>query len=159
MYLSDKDILEEMRKGNLSITPFNPDHLTPNGYDLSISIYEEKEQNYVKYTLFKLNPNDFIKIGSIETITLGKDLIGFMFLRSKYSREGLTGNFAVIDAGFSGQIKASLKHNGDKSITIEPLDGVIHLVIARLENPASQPYGGKKSHYQYQKAETVSALQ
>ncbi|MEM4114527.1 MAG: dCTP deaminase [Saccharolobus sp.] len=159
MYLSDKDILEEMRKGNLSITPFNPDHLTPNGYDLSILIYDELEQTYRNYNLFLVNPNDFIKVGSLETITLGKDLIGFMFLRSKYSREGLTGNFAVIDAGFSGQIKASIKHNGDKPITLEPLDGVIHLVIARLENPASQPYGGKKSHYQYQKVEAVSALQ
>lgn len=36
MLLSDRDILEEMRNGNIIIEPFEPERLQPNGYDISV---------------------------------------------------------------------------------------------------------------------------
>lgn len=37
MYLTDKKIIEELEKGNIEIDPFNPEHLNPNSYDLTLS--------------------------------------------------------------------------------------------------------------------------
>jgi dCTP deaminase len=36
MLLSDRDILEEMKNGNIIIEPFDPTRLQPNGYDISV---------------------------------------------------------------------------------------------------------------------------
>jgi len=36
MLLSDRDILEELRNGNIIIEPFDPARLQPNGYDISV---------------------------------------------------------------------------------------------------------------------------
>ena len=37
MILSDKDIKRCIKKGEISIEPFNLENMTPNGYDLTIN--------------------------------------------------------------------------------------------------------------------------
>ena len=158
MYLSDFDIKREMKNGNIEITPFTEDHLTPNGYDLSILIEKPVYKSepisdvFLKYDKYTLKPGDGVRIKSIETIHLGNGFIGFMYLRSRYSRNGIYGSFAVIDSGFNGVIMAYIKNESDKPVEILPKDGVIHLVIAKLESKSEHPYGStEKSHFQNQK--------
>lgn len=158
MYLSDKDIKREIKNGNISIEPFNADHLTPNGYDLSILIekpvfnYEPIKDVFSKYDKYTIKPNKGVRIKSIENVHLGNGFIGFMFLRSRYSRNGIFASLAVIDSGYNGRIIAFIKNESDKPIDIIPNNGVIHLVIAKLESRSEHPYGStEKSHFQNQK--------
>lgn len=158
MYLSDVDIKREIKSGNIAIEPFNAEHLTPNGYDLSILIEKPVSKDepikdvFLEYDKYTIKPNEGIRIKSIENVRLGNGFIGFMYLRSKYSRNGVFASFAVIDSGYDGKIIAFIKNESDKPIDIVPNDGVIHLVIAKLENLSEYPYGStNKSHFQNQK--------
>jgi dCTP deaminase len=151
MYLSDYDIKREIEKGNVSLDPFTEEHLTPNGYDLSVLIYDKLKNDFVELDKYVLNPNEGVQIKSIENIHLGNGFIGFMYLRSRYSRNGVYGSFAVIDSGFNGKIIAYIKNESDKPIEILPKDGVVHLVIAKLKTKSEHPYGStEKSHFQNQ---------
>ena len=57
--LSDQDIIDQLLKNKISIEPFHENHLTPNGYDLSINrykaiVYEEVEYEKPKVILQKI---------------------------------------------------------------------------------------------------------
>lgn len=158
MYLSDTNIEQEIKNGNISIEPFNVDHLTPNGYDLSILIEKPVSKDepikdvFLKYDKYTIKPNEGIRIKSIENVRFGNGFIGFMYLRSRYSRNGMFSSFAVIDSGYNGRIIAFIKNESSEPIDIIPNDGVIHLVIAKLKTPSEHPYGSTdKSHFQNQK--------
>jgi len=137
------------------IAPFNEAQLTPNGYDLKI-----EEVSFSKYTgndfekpvsNFYLKPNDFIKVKTLETLKMPNDVVAFMYLRSRYTRQGLLGLFAVVDAGFNGKIIASLKNVSNTSIELKLDEGVIHIVFEQMDNPSMIPYGTtENSHFQNQ---------
>jgi deoxycytidine triphosphate deaminase len=154
MFLSDKDILNEIKKGNLKIESFDKERLTSNGYDLSISEISKNEANVFEKTneFITIDKDELIKVKTLETITLGENIVAFMYLRSRYTREGLLGMFAVVDAGFNGKIIASIKNLSGTMKTIKAFDGVIHIVFAKLQTKAEHPYGStEKSHFQNQK--------
>lgn len=148
MYLSDKNILEEIEKGNLSIIPFNKEHLTPNGYDLEVEIDDIPSC----IDSYMIEPNKMFKIKTKEEVHLGSNIIAFMYLRSRYTRQGLIGLFAVVDAGFNGKLIATIKNLSDSNIELNLKEGVVHIVFAYLKDKATNPYGSTdKSHFQNQK--------
>lgn len=148
MYLSDKNILEEIEKGNLSISPFNKEHLTPNGYDLEIEIDDIPSC----IDSYMIESNKMFKIKTKEEVHLGSNIIAFMYLRSRYTRQGLIGLFAVVDAGFNGKLIATIKNLSDSNIELNLKEGVVHIVFAYLKDKATNPYGSTdKSHFQNQK--------
>lgn len=152
MYLSDTNIAMEIEKKNLLFEPFIKDSLTSNGYDLKIEV--DMTSPYLKEQMktYPLQPNELIKVKSIETIGLGPDIIGFMYLRSRYTRQGLIGIFAVVDAGFHGKIIATIKNLSNVPVDINLSEGVIHIVFSYLKDRATTPYGStEKSHFQNQK--------
>ena len=152
--MSDFDIKREIESGNISIEPFNESHLTSNGYDLSVLIEKESNSNdeFKEANKYTINSGEGVRVKSIENIHIGNGFVGTMYLRSRYSRNGLFGSFAVIDSGFNGKIIAFIKNESSQPIDIMAKNGVIHLVISRLENKSEHPYGStKKSHFQNQK--------
>lgn len=152
MYLSDTNIKKEIEEGNLKFEPFDKESLTPNGYDLKIEV--DTLSYYLKDQMkrYSLQPNEIIKVKSIETIGLGPNIIGFMYLRSRYTRQGLLGMFAVVDAGFNGKIIATIKNLSNVPVDINLSEGVIHIVFSYLKDKATNPYGStEKSHFQNQK--------
>jgi dCTP deaminase len=147
--LSDKNILEEIEKGRLKIDPFNKEHLTSNGYDLSVFV--QNENDFKETDEFLIKPMQFCKLKTIESIEMPDDIIGLLYLRSKYSRNGLIGMFAVVDAGFKGRLFVSVKNLATEDIVLKPKEGVIHIIFDRLESKAKTPYGiTNKSHFQNQ---------
>jgi len=145
--LSDKNILDEIQSGRLKISPFNSDRLTSNGYDLSVLVEDGNEFKDLDEIVIK--PNEFRILKTIEEIEMPDDIIGLLYLRSRYSRNGLVGMFAVVDAGYKGRLFVSVKNLGDKEIVLKPKEGVIHIIFERLESKAQTPYGTtEKSHFQ-----------
>lgn len=151
MFLSDSDILALMKSSQLGIHPFRQEQLTPNGYDLRIAPTGDVRAAHEVVGELVLAPDGFAKVKTQETIYIGNGYVAFMLLRSRYSRNGLMGNFAVIDSGFRGVIHASLKNVSDTDIAIKLDEGVIHLVVARLTSKSMHPYGSDAhSHFQNQ---------
>ena len=57
MALSDKKILEEMKKGDIIITPFHEDNLSTSSYDVALGEYyfaERKNTNTVYLSLIHI---------------------------------------------------------------------------------------------------------
>lgn len=145
--LSDKNILDEIKTERLKINPFNNNHLTSNGYDLSVFIPDEND--FKEVDEFIIKPGEFYQLKTIEELEIPDDIIGLMYLRSRYSRNGLIGMFAVVDAGYKGRLFVSVKNLGDKEIVLKPKEGVIHIIFERLESKSQTPYGTtEKSHFQ-----------
>ena len=145
--LSDKNILDEIQSGRLKITPFTSNYLTSNWYDLSVFV--EDGNDFKDVDEFVMKPGEFRRLKTIEEIAMPDDIIGLMYLRSRYSRNGLVGMFAVVDAGYKGRLFVSVKNLGDKDIVLKPKEGVIHIIFERLESEAQTPYGTtEKSHFQ-----------
>jgi dCTP deaminase len=64
MALSDRKILEEMKKGDIVIQPFNPKNLATSSYDVTLGEYYFREQkpNYYlnHYNIFNKNHTDYV---------------------------------------------------------------------------------------------------
>jgi len=60
MALSDKRILEEMKKGNIFIEPFQKENLATSSYDVSLGewYFREQRQNFDVYNPFDKNQTD-----------------------------------------------------------------------------------------------------
>ena len=145
--LSDKNILDEIKSGRLKINPFDNSHLTSNGYDLSVFV--PGGNDFKEVNEFIIKPGEFYQLKTIEELEMPDDIIGLMYLRSRYSRNGLIGIFAVVDAGYKGRLFVSVKNLGDKEIILKPKEGVIHIIFERLESKSQTPYGTtEKSHFQ-----------
>jgi len=148
--LSDKNILDEIKTGRLKINPFNYNYLTSNGYDLSVFVPDGND--FKEVDEFIIKPGEFYQLKTIEELEMPDDIIGLMYLRSRYSRNGLVGMFAVVDAGYKGRLFVSVKNLGNKDIVLKPKGGVIHIIFERLESKSQTPYGTtEKSHFQNMK--------
>ena len=116
MILTGSQILREMEKGNISISPFSKENLNPNSYNLTLSdrllILEEPLDIRVKTAGRELiipdegiilQPNRVYLASTLE-YTETKCFIPILYGRSSLSRLGLsihsTGGFG--DAGFKG---------------------------------------------------------
>ncbi|MGI0141943.1 MAG: dCTP deaminase [Candidatus Micrarchaeales archaeon] len=154
MFLSDKDIKEliQRKEDPLAIKPYNEARLTPNGYDMSIEVIDAEGKTIATST-YEIKPNELIRVKTVETIETPNGHMGIMLLRSRYTRQGLLGLFAVIDSGFKGVIKASIKNLSSETIPIKLDDGVIHLILATMSSGSEVPYGtsAEKHHWQNQK--------
>ncbi|MDE1825689.1 MAG: hypothetical protein KGH61_03755 [Candidatus Micrarchaeota archaeon] len=153
MYLSDRHIKELMARleDPLRISPYSEERLTPNGYDVSIEVVD-KEGKMLADKEYEIAPGELIRVKSIETLEVPSGYIGFMLLRSRFTRQGLLGLFGVIDSGFKGKIHASIKNLSDSPIQIKLDEGVIHMVLATMSSESQVPYGtAHKHHWQHQK--------
>lgn len=153
MFLSDKDIKQMMERQNdpLGIKPYNEAQLTPNGYDMTIEVLDSAG-NPIPGETYEIKPGELIKVKSLETLETPNGYMALMLLRSRYTRQGLLGLFAVIDSGFKGKIMASIKNLSDQTITIKLKEGVIHTIWAQMSSGSEVPYGTtEKHHWQNQK--------
>ncbi len=128
--LCDKEILEQQKKGEINITPFEASCLTPAGYDLRSS-----NESVIKPKQYKL-------IATLETVALGLKLTASLHIRSSLAREGIIGSFAIVDPGFNGQLTLSLCNVGDKAILIRTAEPVVQIVFHKLGRPARKGYSG-----------------
>ncbi len=150
MILSDGEILKLVRDGELVIEPFDPSCLSPNGIDLRLGSQIAKLKpgkspkesfELIEGEEFRLEPRSQVLVHTLEYVKLPPYLMAFIQLRSTYARLGLTLPPTVVDAGFEGQLTVALTV-GEIPVTLKKGDRFLHLIFARLSQPAEKPYRG-----------------
>jgi len=179
MILSDKDILEYLKKGFIEITPFREKNLQPASYDLTLGYhfitFESKNEHIIdikskeslkriKKEIYLKNENDFIIIKpksfvlatTIETIYINEKISAFLSGRSSIGRLGLfIENAGWIDSGFKGQITLELFNANDFPIKLYPNVRICQIIFIENKTECINAYNGK---YQNQKNTTLSRI-
>ncbi len=128
--LSDEEILEHLKSGEIKMTPFEISCLNPAGYDLRSS------------SEVVMKPKQYELTATLETVELGSAVMASLHVRSSLAREGIIGSFAVVDPGFRGQLTLNLHNVGEKEITIRQGEPMVQIVFHKLGGPARKSYSG-----------------
>ena len=128
--LSDEEILEHLKNGEIKIAPFKTSCLNPAGYDLRSS------------SEVVIKPKQYELTATLETVELGLKVTASLHIRSSLAREGVIGSFAVVDPGFRGQLTLNLHNVGEKEITIKGGESIVQIVFHKLGGSARKGYGG-----------------
>ena len=150
--LSDSDIEKSIKNCELSIEPFNPKNLTPNGYDLSIDeIYIKKTQQHIKQGVITIPPFSWFAISTKEYVKMGPIITSQLWIRSSYARKGIIASFGKVDAGFEGTLTISCFNSNDEEIDIPIGDRFCQIVFEKLSSEPNALYSERSGSYQNQK--------
>lgn len=129
--LSDIEILSEIGKKGIIITPFSKMRVTPAGYDLSSQSEVEIKSKEQKLLI------------TLESVQLCDRVLATIHLKSSLCREGIVGSFAIIDPGFRGQLTLSLFNAGSSHVHIDKEEPIVQIVFYQTGEPSLNPYKGK----------------
>ena len=180
MLLSDRDLVSEIKAGDLALEPFEPALMQPSSIDVRLDRFFRVFNNHL-YThidpaeqqddltaqvevvdgeAFVLHPGEFVLASTLEVITLGDQLAGRLEGKSSLGRLGLLTHSTAgfIDPGFSGHVTLELSNVANLPIKLWPGMKIGQLCIFRLSSPAEHPYGSAVygSRYQGQRGPTPS---
>ncbi|KAA0003796.1 MAG: dCTP deaminase [Thermoplasmata archaeon] len=136
--LSDKDIKRCIKKGEISIEPFNPENMTPNGYDLTIK--EIMVNGEIKKDA-TIPPLTWFAIGTAEYIKL-HNKTAQLWIRSSYARKGILSSFGKVDAGFEGTLTLSCFNTREK-IHLSQGERFCQIVFEEISSLPKKSYCGK----------------
>ena len=102
--LSDKSIIELVKKEQIIIDPFNNENLTPNGYDLTVEEIEIPEKQKRTKEKLSIPPGERFAISTKEVISCGENYCAQLWLRTSWARKGIICSFGKIDSGFKGNL-------------------------------------------------------
>lgn len=180
MILSDRDILQAIIDGRISIEPFDKSDVQPSSVDLHVDRYFRTFQNHrypfidVKKPMegltsmvevaeeeaFILHPGEFVLGSTGEYVKLPDDLVARLEGKSSLGRLGLLihSTAGYVDPGFEGHLTLELSNVANLPITIYPGMKIGQISFFRLSSPAENPYGSKQvgSKYQGQRGPTAS---
>jgi dCTP deaminase len=128
--LSDEEILEHLKNGEVKLEPFELSCLNPAGYDLRA------------FKDVVLKPKQYELVATLETVELGLTVTAFMYIRSSLAREGVIGSFAVVDPGFRGQLTLNLHNVSENEVKLEKGEQIVQIVFHKLEGTAKKGYSG-----------------
>ncbi len=166
MILTKKEVLKEVKRGRIKITPFSKKNLGPASYDLTLDnkfrefkcdkIIDIKENaNYKKHTKkFKadsvvLNPNEFVLGVTKERIKLPKNICAFLSGRSRFARLGLavhvTANF--VQPNVNNVQVLEIRNLGEMPVKLFANVKVCQIIFCRTEGKAKYKglFGKQKS--------------
>lgn len=166
MFLSDKDVLLEMEKGNITIEPYDRKWLGPNSYDLHLAnkfkrykwnrkfhgengvvIFDPIDITKETFEMVEdtfpsiIKSGEMINIVTEETIGVRNDILGIMSARSNLARSPITLYFSLLtDTGFVGHLSAKLVNNCPYEIVLQPNLRICQLMFAKTINPVDISY-------------------
>ena len=150
--LSDKDIEHSIADDELGIEPFNPKHLTPNGYDLTIEeVFIRKTEQHIKDGMATIPPQTWFAISTKEFVKMGPHITSQLWIRSSYARKGIMASFGKVDAGFHGTLTISCFNANDAPIDIPIGDRFCQIIFEQLSSAPSELYEQKSGTYQNQR--------
>jgi dCTP deaminase len=150
--LSDKDIEISIEKNELDIEPYNPNNLTPNGYDLSIDeIYIRKTDQHMKEGIVTIPALTWFAISTKEFVKMGPKITSQLWIRSSYARKGIMASFGKVDAGFNGTLTIGCFNSNNKEIKIPIGDRFCQIVFENLSTMPTELYDKKSGNYQNQR--------
>ncbi|MEM0492445.1 MAG: dCTP deaminase [Candidatus Thermoplasmatota archaeon] len=158
--LSDKDIEKYLENKSITIEPFVKKNLTPNGYDLTVDeVYIRKNNQTIKEGNAVIPALTWFAVSTRESIDMGSDLTGQLWLRSSYARKGIMATFGKVDAGFRGTLTLSCFNANDTPTEVSIGDRFCQIVFERLESIPSELYEKKSGSYQNQHGVTLQKIE
>lgn len=156
--LSDKNIRELIRNGELSIEPFVEKNLTPNGYDLTIDeIYIKKTDQHINDGIAKIPPLTWFAVSTREFVKMGAKVVSQLWIRSSYARKGIIASFGKVDAGFHGTLTISCFNASHEEVEIPIGDRFCQIVFEELSSKPEELYENRSGNYQNQRGIKLSA--
>lgn len=180
MLLSDRDLISELKSGQLQLEPFEPELVQPSSIDVRLDrwfrVFNNTRYTHIDPSVrqddltsivevpqgqpFVLHPGEFVLASTLEIITLGDQLAGRLEGKSSLGRLGLLTHSTAgfIDPGFSGHVTLELSNVANLPIMLWPGMRIGQLCMFRLSSPAEHPYGSAVygSRYQGQRGPTAS---
>jgi dCTP deaminase len=178
--LSDRDLVSEIKSGQLGLDPFEPSLVQPSSIDVRLDRLFRVFNNHL-YThidpserqddlttlvevadgeAFILHPGEFVLASTLETVSLGHQLAARLEGKSSLGRLGLLvhSTAGFIDPGFCGHVTLELSNVASLPIRLWPGMKIGHICVLRLSSPAEHPYGSAVygSRYQGQRGPTAS---
>lgn len=157
--LSDRDILEHIKNGQIIIENYSDSSLTPNGYDLRISevsIPGCKEE--IKCGVAVIPPKSMFYVSTVERIELPGSICAQLWLRTSWIRKGILSGLGKVDAGFCGTLTFMGYNVSNNEIELKIEDRFVQIVFETLLSPASLTYEKRSGNYQGQNGITLSPV-
>ncbi|HTZ41781.1 MAG TPA: dCTP deaminase [Candidatus Omnitrophota bacterium] len=162
MFLSDRDILEAIKKGDIQIEPFENKNVQPGSIDLTLDdgfkilddsherggvIEFDEEPFYLDRTgSFILSAGQFALGTTLEYITLAPNIVASVQGRSSIGRRGLfIQNAGWIDPGFEGTLTLELYNPNRLGMRLKPGMRICQVFFGYTKTSAEHPYQGKYS--------------
>jgi dCTP deaminase len=150
--LSDTDIENLIESRELSIEPFDPKNLTPNGYDLSVDeVYIKKSDTKIKEGTALIPPMTWFVVSTKEFVKIGEQVTSQLWIRSSYARKGVIASFGKVDAGFHGTLTISCFNSNDEELLLPIGDRFCQIVFECLSSKPSALYNEKSGRYHNQR--------
>lgn len=172
--LTKNQILERVKKGEIGFTP-NLDifqlqehsvdlrlgftfmipkawHLTSRGREpLDILHFDKQNHQYFDVVeleekqYFDLLPQEYILIGTLESIRIPKDLMAVLYPRSSTNRKGLSLDLTgIVDSGYEGQLTLPVRNNTrSQTVRLYPGERLCQIVFEELVEPIAEPKPSK----------------
>ena len=154
--LSDGDIEQALKSGELGIEPFVQKNLTPNGYDLSIDeVYLRTTDEHIKEGVAVIPALTWFAISTKEFVKMGPQITSQLWIRSSYARKGIMASFGKVDAGFHGTLTFGCFNASDKQVEIPIGDRFCQIVFEHLEQTPKALYHERSGTYQNQRGVTL----
>ncbi|MCL4392759.1 dCTP deaminase [Patescibacteria group bacterium] len=179
MVLSDKDIQENIEKGEIVIKPFNKESLQPSSYDLHLSskfiIFDNYTKEYIDVKsndefgkliditdkgYFIIHPGEFVLGATIEYVKIPSFLVARIEGKSSLGRLGLIihATAGYVDPGFEGTLTLEITNLSRLPIKIYPDMKIAQLAFQKMLSIPSKLYGEYNNKYQGQIDPTSSKL-
>jgi dCTP deaminase len=156
--LSDADIFEALRRGDLRVEPFREEALTPNGLDLRIAevLVPDRSPEPVRQGSAEVPPLGRFLVSTAERITLGPALAGQLWIRSSYARRGVLASFGKVEAGFDGTLTIGAFNGAAQPLLLPVGERFCQLALEPLSSPAAKVYAQRSGTYQGQRGITLA---
>ncbi|MFB6154935.1 MAG: dCTP deaminase [Haloferacaceae archaeon] len=185
MILSDADILDRLRDGDLVVEPLDDIDMQvqPASIDLRLGseflefqrtniscIHPNRDDEVNEYVTetyvergdeFILHPGDFVLGTTRERVEIPPDLLATVEGRSSLGRLAVVihATAGIVDPGYRGQITLELSNLGTAPVALTPGMRVSQLIFTEMKRPAERPYGTERgSKYQNQTGPQASRI-
>src|SRR5437667_8365357 len=148
MILTDRQIVEAYKNGDILIEPFSEDQVQAATYDLRVgpqgATTSSKKVVDIRHTGYLLlQPGDFGVLTVLEIIRLGPQYAARFGLRSKFARKGLIATTGPqIDPGYHGRLIIGITNLTPKPASLAYADDFLSVEFHRLSEPSTKPYSG-----------------
>lgn len=151
----DHEIESRMKDGSLVITEFDPDGLTPNGYDLRVAEARLEGGESISSGVLSIPPGKLFFVSTVERVELPDDLAAQLWTRTSWLRKGLLMGLGKIDAGFHGTLTFSGLNASSATVELPIGSRMVQMVLERMHSPVERTYAKRSGNYQGQKGITL----
>ncbi|MFC4334009.1 dCTP deaminase [Salininema proteolyticum] len=171
MLLSDRDIADAVKNGQLGLEPFEEELVQPSSIDVRLDrrfrVFNNQKYTHIDPARrqddlttevsvaddepFVLHPGEFVLASTVEVVSLSDSLAARLEGKSSLGRLGLLTHSTAgfIDPGFSGHVTLELSNVANLPMTLWPGMKIGQLCVFQLSSPTERPYGSGATGSRY----------